>query len=619
MAFNDLVLAHILNQMEPAIVLRSCASVSRQWHRVAHACRHVAVHVIEHHAHFESEMSSHSHQPLLDLPRARAWSASGRVKFLAGALLRVEWDDLADRPWSVDAESREAAFIPDALRVLGRLFLVAATVRDADLLARLVDAGAIKAISFFLRARYFNPNGTSDFNLVDNKAIRASAWCLANIAALADGRAMLVRADVHDVLLDMFAMAVKTRVQMIAELCALAIANLYCDAGLRVMALSRFGRVAEVIALTLDGVFDGAFEARDISYHACRAVRELVGKVDAKLINASLDTIVGSRLLERMAELVDMRVGERASSMVLAVLSEIGRSAVRPTLAISLLQPKFADLITHLCNTYARTDTELSYSSSICLAQMALSRDFVAALTQPQIAALGRLGSNLLYRWSSNFMAIRQFDVSLRLTMAVLHIFAQLPDRTELRVAALEQPVRELPAELQIRQILVLAGNLVLRKVTAKQCKTALNRFAQIVSSNRSAVGLSPVNLAQFVQQRSTWVDTADVFGFENALMFDANAFDSLENVTRANEWIGMRLQVNDNDLTVPFTVQAVFRAAGLVAMRSGRRFADQNALQQFLTEELCPLANEGVIAYPFAMSAVLDAVVARVLKTKKK
>lgn len=613
--FNDLVLAHILSQLEPADVLRMCAPVSRQWRRVAHAgCRHVAVHVLEHHAPFEAELAQRAHSHELTAVCARTWCAAGRVRWVASALLRVEWDDWADRPWSVHADSREVAFIPEVLRVLGYFFLAAASLRDAPLLARLVDDGAIKAISFFLRPRYFNPNGVPLASLADNKAIRASVWCLANIAALPDGRAVLARADVHDVLLDMLVVAARTPMNMVAELCALALANLYCDAPTRARALAHIARVAEVISL----VFDTAFELRDVHYHACRAVRELVGKLDAKLINVSLDAVLGSQLLERMVDNAFKSVPDRASSMVLTVLSEIGRTAVRPSLAATFIRPNVTALVTSLADVYALNDMDRSYSASVCLAQMALSREFVAALTDDQIAAIGRLGTFLFDRWNRNLVLLLQYDVAMRLTMAVLHIFSQVPHASK---AALEVPAVAAPSKLvsqmQIHQMMLLAGNLLMGRVTATQCKSALKRFANQVSENRAAVGLSRLTLSQFVQQRPTWTDTDDVFGIGNALVFDANAFDAIENAPRPYEWIGMQIAVNTNDLVVPFTVQAVFKVAGMVAMRSTRRFNHANALRNLLNDELCALANQGVLAYPFAMSAVLEAVVTRVLSEK--
>jgi hypothetical protein len=618
-AFNDLVLAHTLSQMEPAAVLQSCTRVCRQWHRVALRCRPVALHVLERHAALAGDFSNASLDPGLNAPRVRQWCSVGRTRFVAAALLRVEWDDLADRPWSIDASGRDSTSvcIANVMSLLGYMCLAAATVRDADLLARLVDDGAFKAIAFFLRPRYFNPRGVDRPDVANNDAVRSSAWCLANIAALPDGRALLARTDAHDLLLDMLALATDTSMYMIAELCALALANLYCDARVRAHALARLPRVADVIKLTIDG----PFESRDVRYHACRAVRELVGKVDAAAINASLDAVVASQLLNLLVESALVRKWDRASGMVLATLSEIGRAAVRPPLLAALLQPHFVQLLAHLGHYYALSDMERVYPASVCLAQLAVSREFVAALAPEQIDAVARLGTFLLDHWSRASIHLPQYDIAVRLTVAVLHILSQVPEerRSALTVPPLARAA--LPGQLQLRQMLLIGANLLVGNVTAKQGKRALKRFAEAVSTNRRAVGLPPLSVSQFVQQRPTWVASTDLFGFGNALVFEANAFDSLENVARATEWIGQRLAVQSNDLEVPFTVQIVFKAAGLVAMRSQRRFADGDALRQFLVDELCPLAErEGALAYPFAMSEVLNVVVARVLaKTPKR
>lgn len=142
--FNDLVLAGIFEQMESVEVLSLCVRVCRQWHRVAHSCRHVALHIVRVCAKLEEQYRG---VPQLSLTFVRQWIRELRLRTLCNALLRAEFDDSDNCAWSGGGD--EAGPIYDVVRLLGHCILAAATARDDALLLSLGEQGSLKAIPFF--------------------------------------------------------------------------------------------------------------------------------------------------------------------------------------------------------------------------------------------------------------------------------------------------------------------------------------------------------------------------------------------------------------------------------------------------------------------------------------
>lgn len=617
--FNDLVLAGIFEQMEPATILSLCVRVCRQWHRVAYACRHVALHIVRVCARLEEQYRD---QPQLSLTLGRQWSRELRVRTLCGALLRAEFDDADGCAWSGGGD--EAAPINDVVRLLGHFILAAATARDDALLGLLGAQGSIKAISFFLRPRFWGPvdSESAVVFIGDNAPLRASVWCIANIAALPAGRALVAKTDVPQLILDMLAISFARSAYKLATLCATALANLYCDASLRTAALGDLARVGGVLlpALAASVKRIGFQEAQ---YQLCRVVRELVGKTDAALINASLDAIVQSKLLKQLVDATfTPPPGETVSltmvGMLMTVLAEIGRSAVRPQLVADLLRPVLDQLMLMMSATTLIHGFDTVYPTSVVLAQLALLPGFVGRLSAVQIVAMGHAGSSLLQhlhngRNSSPIL----FDSTNVAALAIVHMFAAAPDKSSLVVPRSDN---SLPAEPEEHQLILAAANLLVGRLDAPMCKRKLSEFAKCVSKRRVENGLTSLDLPHFVQQRAAWMETSDVFGIGGALTFWANTFDAPENVARINDIADMSLHYTSTSskrvAAIAFARRMLFKVAGLITMRAQLRFATPEVLHD-LFNELLHIGEEGYFAYPFAMGSMLDAAVAKVMRSQ--
>jgi hypothetical protein len=619
--FNDLVLAGIFEQMEPATILSLCVRVCRQWHRVAHASRHVALHIVRVCARLEEQYRD---KPQLSLTFVRQWSRELRVRTLCGALLRAEFDDADGCAWSGGGD--EAAPINDVVRLLGHCILAAADARDDALLGSLGAQGSIKAISFFLRPRFWGPVDSESAVAVigENAPLRASVWCIANIAALPAGRALLAKTDAPNLILDLLAISVARSAYKLATLCATALANLYCDASLRKAALGDLARVRGVLLPALAASVT-TIEFQETQYQLCRVMRELVGKTDAALINASLDTIVQSNLLKQLVDTAFAHApGEPVSlnmvGMLMTVLAEIGRSAVRPQLVADLLRPVLVQFMLMMSCTTLMHGFETVYPTSVVLAQLALLPGFVDGLSAHHIHAVGDAGSSLLYHLQNgrNRNPII-FDSTNLAALAIVHMIAAARDKSSLVVPRCDN---SLPAEPEEHQLILAAANLLVGRCDAPMCKRKLREFAKCVSQRRVENGLTSLNLPQFVHQRATWMETSDVFGIGGALTFWANAFDAPENVARTHGWLielhhqHQYPRSSKQIAAAAFGGRMLFKVAGLVTMRTQVRFATPEGLRELLME-LINIGEEGYFAYPFAMGSMLDATVAQVMRSE--
>lgn len=507
---DDLVLDRVLQHLSASAVVVSCTPVSRRWLRVARRCRHVALHTLA----AQSMPRESDTAALADL-----WLASGRLAFLCRALLRVEFVDELDA--HLDAgmlvtRSADHVAIARGLDTLGAMILALAQPHSD---ASVLDDSALRAVLFFVRPQ---------FQLLTATAV----GIVANLAVLPRGRALLLRAAAHEALLRLIEAPISPGADSLLELALTAFSNLLTLPACRDAVLRDLPRVAgalRAIVQCRSGAAPDASVSFATQYQLRRCLRELVGKVDAALINAQLDRIDATQLLadavSGAAQMVcNTRICLQIVGQTLALLMELGRPSVRPTLARSLLL-KIVPALAFATDWEARCE-ELLHPLSVCLAQAVVSRDFGAALGSAGRGVLGAFVSRLLKqesRWHTSM--VRLVTVCVQLTRQ----FGDCDVSSDgLRAADHDRRI----------EILLQAMQLAQGKIEIAAAKAYLQGRCDAATKKRVELGMTRLSLSQFVQQRDTWIETDDVFCIEPALHFDAVAFDSLESTMRLYDWL---------------------------------------------------------------------------------
>lgn len=589
---DDLVLDRVLYHLSARSVVRCCTLVNRRWLRVSRLCRHVALHTLA--------VQTIAPPPGTEMSAiAKDWLRTGRLAFLCRAVTRAEFVDEVDAHMNaamLAARYDDRKALTQGLEAVGTMVLALASPQSD---ASLLDDSAVKAVLFFVRPQFKK----REHSFLTNCAV----GIVANLAVLPRGRALLLRAGAHESLLQLVEGPVGEGTDQLLQTALTAASNLMTLPACRELALRDLPRVAAALrAIVLSREPAASIETQ---LQARRVIRELVGKVDAALINAHVDSIVATRLIDDMvdgtaATALGTRTYLEMVGQTLATLAEIGRPSVRPALARTLLLRLMPSILG--VSGWLASLEQFLHPLSICLAQAVLSREFGEALGSAQRGALGQFVSRAFeeFRWRTS--AVRLVTVCVQLTRQ----FGDCVFATDwLRASDHARRI----------EILHMASRLARRDVSVADAKAFLKRACDAACAKRAELGMTRLSLSQFVQQRDTWIETDDVFCIEPALHFDAVAFDSLESVQRVEDWLRHVRVASDNEKDAMF---AYNRALFQVALPSHRASLDE--LHDLVLEladlrRLCPTTLAYPLSVPGLVAAIRQARTLRVLDKKKR